>query len=185
MKRPAIMVDIETMDILPTAAIVSIGAVRFDVAGKSSRDELIEESFYTNISIESNEKFGRTMSASTIQWWLKQSKEAQKGLFEEPILPFNTALLKYRMWLEKQNADRYYANDPDFDMVILNNALRSINDQSPFAYHQHRSCRTTIELAYPDDPMPNVDLGTAHNALDDTVKQCLQVQHCWNKLHGD
>lgn len=186
MERPAVMVDIETMDILPTAAIVSIGACKFDVAGRSTRDELMESTFYTNISMESNQKFGRTFSASTIEWWFKQDKAAQRALFEEPILPLNTALLKYRMWLEQQNADRLFANDPDFDIVILNSALRDIGDRSPFAYHQHRSVRTTIELAYPhDEPMPNVETGIAHNARDDAIKQALIIQHCYAHLHGD
>lgn len=186
MKRPAIMVDIETMDILPTAAIVSIGAVHFDVAGKNTHEDFDDNnSFNVNISLESNEKFKRTMSASTIVWWLKQSKDAQKSLFRDPLMPLNTALLKYRMWLESKTADRYYANDPDFDIVILNDALRSIGDASPFAYHQHRSLRTTIEDAYPDEPMPNVYAGTAHDARDDAIKQAIMVQHCYNQLHGD
>lgn len=180
-----IMVDIETMDIEPSAAILSIGAVAFDKRVISTKAELKENSFYTNISIESNQKVGRTMSASTIEWWLKQSKAAQQSLFEDPILPLKTALIKYRMWCEKQNADRYYANDPDFDIVVLNNALKQIGDSSPFAYHMHRSLRTTIEDAYPDDPMPNLDPGIAHNALDDAVKQAMMVQHCYHKLHGD
>jgi len=184
LKRPAIMVDIETMDVIPTAAIVSIGAVHFDVAGKDSHESLAKHSFNVNISLESNEKFGRTMSASTIEWWLKQSKDAQKSLFRDPLMPLNTALLKYRMWLESKTADRYYANDPDFDIVILNHAFKSINDNSPFAYHQHRSLRTTIELAYPDDPMPNVESGTAHDARDDAIKQAIMVQHCYHQLHG-
>ena len=178
------MVDIETMDIIPTAAIVSIGAVHFDVAGQGSHESMLEDSFNVNISLESNEKFGRTMSASTIEWWLKQSKDAQKSLFRDPLMPLNTALIKYRMWLESKTADRYYANDPDFDIVILNNGLKSIGDSSPFAYHQHRSVRTTIELAYPDDPMPNVEAGTAHDARDDAIKQAIMVQHCYHQLHG-
>lgn len=185
MKRPAIMVDIETMDIEPTAAIVSIGAVHFDVAGQDTQESLIEHSFNVNISLESNEKLGRTMSASTIEWWLKQSKDAQKSLFEDPLMPLNTAMLKYRKWLESKNADRIYANDPDFDLVILNSAFKTINDRSPFAYHQHRSVRTAIEDAFPDDPMPNVETGTRHSARDDAIKQAIMVQHCWNKLHGN
>lgn len=185
-ERPAVMVDIETMSTEKNAAIMSIGAVKFDVAGQSSRDDLLNgETYYSNISLESNEKFGRHISASTISWWFKQSKEAQIALFEEPILPLNTALVKYRMWLEKCNADRYYANDPDFDIVILNDGFAAVGDRSPFAYYQHRSVRTTIELAYPhDEPMPNIETGVAHNALDDAIKQAITVQHCYTKLHG-
>jgi len=181
-----IMVDIETMDTEPTAAIVSIGAVCFDKRIFSTRDELDARSFYINISLESNEVVGRTFSASTLTWWLKQSKEAQKSLFEEPMLPLKAALVKYRMWLEKQPADRYYANDPDFDIVILNNALKQIGDRSPFAYYQHRSLRTTIEDAYPDDEViPTIDIGIAHNAKDDAIKQAMMVQQCHIKLHGE
>jgi len=180
----AIMVDIETVDVKPSAAIVSIGAVAFDKRAKNTHEEMLENSFNVNISFESNEKAGRTFSASTIAWWLKQSKEAQASLFREPVMPLQKALTEYRMWCEKQNADRYYANDPDFDIVILNNALESMNDRSPFGYYQHRSLRTTIEDAYPDEPMPNVAPGTAHDARDDAIKQALIVQHCYHHLHS-
>jgi len=184
LRRPAIMVDIETLDTSVTAAIVSIAAIVFDVHGQSTREDLLKDHFYTNISIVSNQKFGRTMSADTIEWWFKQSQEAQRALYSDPILPFNTALIKYRQWLEAQTADRIYACDPDFDCNILAHGLESIKDRDPFQYHGRRSVRTTIEFAYPDEPMPNVEMGTAHNALDDVVKQALQMQHCWNKIHG-
>ena len=51
------MVDIETMDTEPTAAILSIGAVAFDKRQTSSPESLREGAFYARISIQSNEQF--------------------------------------------------------------------------------------------------------------------------------
>lgn len=58
-----IMFDIETLGTLPGSAILSIGAVRFDIGKKSISDE-----FYVNLDVTSSLSAGFTYEKSTINW---------------------------------------------------------------------------------------------------------------------
>jgi exodeoxyribonuclease VIII len=59
-----IMLDLETMGIQSDAAIVAIGAVRFDLeTGK------VGESWYSPVDLDSSLHLGLTVTESTVQWW--------------------------------------------------------------------------------------------------------------------
>lgn len=179
-----IMVDIETMDTAVSAAIVSIGACAFDM---HNPDEQIDRTFSATISLKSNQDLGRTISAGTVEWWLKQSPEAQASLFREPIMQLKHALTEFRIWVDgiQPRASRVWAKDPDFDCVRLGDAFAQLNMPWPFKYWESRSVRTIIEVAYPNGDEPNITHGVAHDAADDAVRQALMVRHCWWKLvHG-
>jgi len=180
----ALMTDIETMDVDPTAAIVSIGACAFDPAANDSYDEIIER-FYCTVSLESCVEAGLTMSPSTIAWWFKQSPEAQSALFLEPHRPLRAALTDFRMWAQslKPRVSSLWANDPDFDYVILKHAFKAAKQMWPFEFWMHRSCRTIKDLAWPMNDAPDFRAGTLHHkADDDAVAQAVMVQAGYRKL---
>jgi hypothetical protein len=179
-----IMVDIETMSTASNAAILSIGACAFDPAQLDDFDSITDR-FYTTISIESNEAAGRDISGGTIAWWLQQSKAAQEALFEPPIRTLHAALTEYRIWADelRPKFNFVWANDPDFDCVILKNAADATKVKWPFPYYLNRSVRTIKHLAWPNDDAPNLRVGTVHHrAVDDAVVQALYVQLGWNQL---
>jgi DNA polymerase III epsilon subunit-like protein len=68
-----VMVDIETLGLDPGAAILSIGAVRFDTDGLGA-------TFERNIGLESCQEAGLTIDAGTLEWWLQQDADAQHVL---------------------------------------------------------------------------------------------------------
>lgn len=184
-----LMVDIETMATTPNAAILSIGACTFDIA----RQDRITHEFNIGVSLTSNEKEGRYFSAGTMEWWLKQSKAAQEGLFEGEITNLRQALVRFRMWADSvaPKITHVWANDPDFDCVILQDAFRQINEMWPFQYYMNRSVRTIGELAYPDpDERKRIMTsfraeGTHHKAVDDAIAQAKFVQHCYAALRPE
>jgi exodeoxyribonuclease VIII len=183
-QNTSIMVDIETMGTTPDCAIVSIGACAFDHEVVNSFDE-ISDRFYTTVSIQSNEEAGRRIQASTVEWWLKQKPEAQKALFEEPVRSLRAALIEFRMWAQsmKPAATFIWANDPDFDVVILKSAFENVGQMWPFQYYNNRSVRTIKHLAWPNDDAPDFRSGTVHHkADDDAVVQAVMVQHAYNKI---
>lgn len=176
------MIDLETMGTTPDSAILSIGAVAFDLWDWEANTE---ETFYTRISIESNEEAKRRIDGSTVAWWLKQSKEAQMALFESPINNLRTALTNFRVWADnlKPRVLTVWAKDPDFDVVILSDAYRGIGDRWPFQYFLNRSVRTLQHMAWPDGDVPNIrGEATHHNALDDAIVQAKIVQLGWSQL---
>lgn len=181
-----LMIDLETGDTAPSAAIFVIGACLFD-----PREQDTEASFRAaperlfRVSVPANLNHGRTTSASTMEWWAQQSDEARAALNEPPLLPLQDALIQFRAWA--QNAwpqpTRVWANSPDFDVVILRSAFETSSAGAwPFQFWSNRCVRTIKDLAYPNGDTPPIGVGVAHNALDDAIRQALLVQHCYHVL---
>ena len=91
--------------------------------GPCDPGEIITE-FYTVLNLEDNVKQGRTMSPSAVMWWLTQNEEAREALFIDPR-SLRDALTEFRVWYNEHQPSRFWANDPDFDGLILAHALSS------------------------------------------------------------
>jgi DNA polymerase III epsilon subunit-like protein len=169
--KKSVMVDIETLGTSPKSAIISIGACVFKPHETQTAEELYENSFYSNIYFDQD----REIQPGTVQWWFKQSDAARSSLHDNPQT-LATALQKLIEWYPK-DTDTIFANDPDFDVVLLNDALAQCDKAPPWKYYQHRSCRTVIDLAF-NGQKPKFENGVAHNALDDVVKQAMLIQAC-------
>lgn len=191
MAQDALMVDIETLGTTHDASIVTIGACMFDP--RAGADQEIDDTFLVRISLESNEAAGRRIQAGTVMWWLQQSPEAQAGLFEGEITNLKQALIRFRHWFQHETRFRpetCWANDPDFDVVILKSACESVGEMWPVGFWANRSVRTVGDLAYPNHKERKVvmntfreHVGTHHRADDDAIAQAMFVAHCIEELH--
>ena len=76
-----IMIDLETLDVLPTATILTIGAVKFDPFGDDVNENKCEK-FYVRVDVDSCDRIGATVSQATLDWWANQSQEAQNEAFD-------------------------------------------------------------------------------------------------------
>lgn len=152
-----VMVDIETLGTDPGAAIVSIGAVRFDESG-------IEAQHFESVDIETAQAAGLSIDAATLSWWLGQSDEAREQLFGGNQL---RACLRR---LSEFIGDRVvWACSPAFDVVLLEAAYRAVKLSPPWRFYRCRDYRTWRETlsTWPDREQS----GTDHNALDDAAYQ--------------
>lgn len=163
-----IMVDLETWGTAPGSDIRSIGAVVFDpVEGD------VGPTFYQNLT--GGEAYGLMRDSDTVEWWSRQSPEAQRALETDQV---DTAFGLARFvdwWIEMQggpatrdNYARFWANGPQFDYVLLEAAYSSVGQHTPWIYRAPRDCKTAWDMA------GGVDLpfeGTEHNALDDAIHQ--------------
>jgi len=70
-----IMLDLETMGNGNNAAIIAIGAVKFD--------QDITDRFYKTIDLDSSVDVGLEIDPSTVLWWMKQGDDA-RGQFQHP-----------------------------------------------------------------------------------------------------
>lgn len=181
-----LMVDIETLSTHPNAAVLSIGACVFEL----ERPNVIPSTFLVNASIKSNQDAGLHISADTLQWWMTQKPEALRAMFEGDVTNIRQALVRLRLWAQEQRPTitHVWANDPDFDCVILSSAARATGEIWPWPFWMNRSVRTIGDLAFPDNDERKQVMaafraeGTHHRADDDAVAQAKFVQHCYQVL---
>lgn len=169
-KYTDLMVDLETLATLPTASLLSIGAVFFNI------EEGLMDEFYIVVNTDSCEAAGLTKSASTLQWWERQSDAARTVLNEarsENSASLQDALGQFREFIKARanmNKLKVWGKGPSFDNAILHNAFGAVGTTVPWKYYNDRCVRTLMDL----DPQPEEDTpfqGVAHNALDDAVSQ--------------
>jgi len=165
-----LMLDIETLGTTPDAVILTIGAQSFDPLTSSFGDV----NFYKRINTETQEN--RKIDDPTVEWWAKQSSEAQEEAFgDEDRVELSDALdeLGKLIWKSK----RIWANGISFDMSILEHAYKSLNILPPWQYYNVLDARTIYKLN-PD----NERLGNSHHALEDCILQIDLLQRTLKKL---
>jgi hypothetical protein len=64
MANTDLMIDLETLDVTPTASILTIGAVRFDPFGDDVNEPSCDK-FYVTVDLDSCDRLGLTVSDST------------------------------------------------------------------------------------------------------------------------
>ena len=157
-----VMVDLETLDTSPTGVIVSIGAVEFAAHGRGRE-------FYSVLNIQDQLELGRTISASTLAWWMKQGPEARKVFQEEPHRLWE-ALEEFSQWLKEcEGTPRIWGNGASFDNSMLSHCYHSAKVDQPWKFTNDACYRTLKSLAPGIKAGPRH--GTFHNALDDAIYQ--------------
>lgn len=163
-----IMLDLETLGNSSNAAIVVIGAVKFD----PTTGDLGEE-FYELIHPQSCEAAGLVIDSPTVMWWLKQSDEARAAFADEDAMkPLADVLYRFAEFVGGHKAARVWGNGADFDCVILTNAYKAAGMERPWPYWGSRCYRTVAALR---GSVKRNRFGTHHNALDDAKTQALHL----------
>lgn len=165
-----VMVDIETLDTTPTASILSIAAVRFNPDGPVGD---MEETFHYHVDIDSNLALGRTISGSTLMWWLDQDFEAREAVITASRYPLLDVLKKLGEFINEK--DRVWGNGAAFDNVILTHAFKACEIPVPWRFWSDMCFRTMKEMFRDSVPKPEF-VGTKHNALCDAVHQATHLQ---------
>ena len=173
-----VMIDLETLDVLPTATIHTIGAVKFDPFGDDLNEPTCEK-LYIKVDIDSCDAIGSTVSPSTLEWWASQSKEAQEDAFDPnnriSIEEAISQLYKF-CW----GAKRVWSHGVGFDLIILEHYFRKIGKAVPWQFWEMRDTRTLFDIGI----NPERATVTAHNALADALDQALGVQKVYRTLRS-
>lgn len=174
-----VMVDMETMGTIADCAIISIGAVKFDLTS----DAISDEGFYASVSLQSNLDYHRSISEDTlVNFWMdddKTGKEA-RGVFRENKQGIDDALESLATWIGRSDL-RIWCNGANFDEPILAHAYTHCRQTIPWKFWNVRCVRTYKNLPGAKDI--KVDrVGVHHNALSDALTQAKLVQAIHRKL---
>ncbi len=173
-----IMIDLETLDVLPSATILTIGAVKFDPFG-SDIEESTMEKFYVRVDVDSCDRLGCTVSQATLDWWSNQSQAAQDEAFDPTnridIVDAMNQLYKF-CW----GAKRVWSHGAGFDIIIMEHIFRKIGKAVPWQFWEVRDTRTLFDIGI----NPNRPPVLKHHALEDAWNQAVGVQNVFKKLRS-
>lgn len=167
-------VDIETMGGPPKGALISIGAVYFDI-----RTGTLGAQFSVNIDLQSSIAAGMTTDKRTIEWWNKESNAEALEMTKQDPISLSPALMGFMDWIaENRKQPTMWGNGSAFDNVILDQAFKLCDLPFPSHYRQWRDMRTwTQELGKDLLGLKKKDFSyleedwQAHVALDDAIRQ--------------
>lgn len=174
----SIMLDIETLGTNPDAAVISVGMCAFN----QDKGVIASDGWAINCRDWHGE-----INPHTVKWWSEQNEVAREFSFNgsAPAMDVAAAILAFHaQW----GGDECWANDPDFDLVILRKwwARTRAPGQFPIHYREARSCRTIyaearrLGIFYEGWGGNSV----AHHPTDDACSQARAVVLIRNKLTG-
>jgi hypothetical protein len=180
MNLPDLMIDLETLDVTDSAVVVSLGAQFFDIAADGYPEtEAISAAFDFQQQID----LGRTLSASTIKWWMTQGNAARSETFNATQYPIEDIALLLADMSKINKTTRIWGNGSGFDLNIVRSLFRTHGLEFPFRYSADMDLRTLRMLAG-NPKYPTKRSFVAHAALDDARYQVLCAQMYWGMINA-
>ena len=176
-KKRMMMIDIETLDTVRTSVVIQVAAIVFDMDDRGHWAELNSIDICLPVSTQVDE--GRTISGSTLAWWLNESRYE---VFSKLIKRANTSKLDYSDKIQQLKVDlgghgcvEYWFQGPTFDAIILEDL---IGDLVPWKFYQVRDQRTADSLAIDQAEIKKMKKVITHDALEDVRNQINRLSFC-------
>lgn len=176
MAKTDVMIDLETLATSPDAAILTIGAVKFDPFGDDVKDPECDK-FYVRVDLDSCDRIGLVTTDDTINWWAQQSQEAQDEAFN-PDGRIDIVDAMHQLYKFCWGAKRVWSHGASFDVVICEHIFKKINKAVPWSFWQVRCTRTLFDIGI----NPNRPPVLKHHALEDAWNQAVGVQNMFRTL---
>lgn len=164
-----IIIDNETGDILPSAFLLTIGAVAVEI---SDSGLIVLGRWYRRIEWWplTLAQPDRTTSKSTLDWWNAQAPAPFSEAFDLDAdrLPLSLAMHSLQAWLQL-NPYPIWGNGSDFDNAQLQHAFTQHGLRWPYWHNRClRSLRGTVLQLYPNTQLPDFPADKIkHHALHD------------------
>ena len=164
-----LMCDVECLGKTENAALLSIGAVFFDLHTCT-----LGPTFQRTIHLATSMRDGGEVDAGTILWWFGQGEKARNGV-RFGGQDIRIVLADFSAFIAEtcRHEDvRIFGNSASFDMPKIRTAYERIGVPVPWHWLNER-CFRTIRFQYPSVVYDPKDKGDdAHEALADAVFQC-------------
>jgi hypothetical protein len=168
-------IDLETIDVRPQATVLSLGAVKFN----PFTDEEPHSELYLKISIDDQDRLGRTTSDSTLEWWSKQDPQIMEEAFDQSAaVTVEDALAQISKFAV--SVDTFWGQGYGFDYTMLEDMYRSIGRPIPWNFWQILDSRTLFRVCK-QDPRKQIQ-NDLHNALADAYYQSKAIQIAYSEL---
>ena len=168
------MLDIETLSLDEDAVITNVAIVAFDTVTKTITAEAVWP-------LEWRDQHDRSVSKSTIAWWLTQSAEARAELINTPRVTTDEFRLQLFSFWNAHQCEAVWAHGAGFDPPRVQSL---INCAPPWSYRNVFDTRTLFMLANATiDQLAGDNLAMVkHTALDDAIYQTHAVLRALSML---
>lgn len=197
------VLDTETLDTISTSVLLSAGFVIYDESKLDSFDTLLEKGEHVVFDIQPQLDTGRSVSASTLSFWMDQGRSAKDNLFKGKATPDHLIGMiesVVRKFFDIPDTDdveydkegrikllkdvKIQVRGQDFDIPLVNNFLMQYGFSSPFFYSKSRDLRTIYDEndfdyhSYEKQNKPKNFI--KHNALHDSAFDAYMLQRMRN-----
>src|SRR5258706_4909507 len=155
MEMKHVMIDLETLGTSADSVFLSLAAVQFDLKGNTGAE------FSMNVELESAIRAGRTISSSTLQWWLTQRADIMKKIVDS-LAPLVRVLEGLSRFFALNQLIYPWGNSAGFDLGMTADAYTKAGLALPWRYSNERCYRTawgltnlkhTTKSEYAHDPI--------------------------------
>ena len=163
-----VVVDLETLDTRPNAAVLSVGVAFVKTCAVVDAIEL-------RLDLSEQLMLGRTVSASTLEWWLDGAKaDAQRHTASLPRYALSTALESIEARVRAYGGPKgafIWGNSPSFDCAILASLYAAAGMPPWWGYSQEMDLRTLRKFGLVKWQQPLI----AHTALHDAQAEAEEL----------
>ena len=195
-KYQDLMIDLESVGVVPNAGLVQIGAVWFN----PNTGEMGKR-FKMEIDPRTAQEAGLEVNMDTILWWMTQSQEAQKSVFKDPDNGYNSTINHINNVLHEfgnfvrshknRSQKKFYVwgNGSASDNVWLRENYRHCKLNCPFTFRDDLCLRTLFTLVKRSEGIEVLNdikarnkNGVLHDGLQDAINQVGMAVECLNVL---
>lgn len=177
----SVVINLQTYGIDPGCAILSIGAVQFDIKTGQTGAQ-----FYKGINLDKSVMAGFRLEEKTIDWWRSQGTDAYMLAHAGRNSPTDV-LMEFNNWLKKTFGEEpfyAYSNSARFGLGILHSAYQICGVEYPINSFYERDFRTLYSIndwtrkARMETPFE----GMRHHPLNDCLHHIKVISKIMNKL---
>jgi hypothetical protein len=172
-----VVLDIETLDTGPNAAIIALAALVMTVEYGIFNDD-----FYEIVDLDSSIKSGGTIGADTLKWWLTVPSESAKAeVIKKQSEPLVEVLARFTKYMTRGKNVKVWGNGANFDNVIIRSSYDRLGMVCPWSSKQDM-CFRTLKGFFPELIVkPPVD--KQHIAIEDTRAQAISLLSMLRKMN--
>lgn len=182
--------DFETLSDRPwDATVLSVAYIAgnwSDIALDTDVDKLIESGEELFFKAKNQGDYGRSPTQGTIDWWKKQSAEAQDRVFKNPNkIDLSEIVDKFSAYCKRVGVNKdtkVFLRGPDFDHTIMATIFAGFEKPLPYNHWNLRDVRTILDVIvgnsyiYKFNEYTSAKYGLiAHDALHDCARDIMQV----------
>jgi hypothetical protein len=181
--------DVETLGTESRSVVLSFGVIHFDLNLDFTYQDLINNSLFVKFNAaEQIEKYKRTYSKSTLNWWNSQPDIVKKSALvksnqDVSMLEGINALRNYSLKHDSKNNSIVWARG-SMDGGCLESMCTDLNVDQVFEYYRFRDVRTAVDIlkdtasrGYCEIPDFDKDIVLKHHPVHDVAYDIMMLKY--------